>query len=793
MVETRRSSATSKRSLSTSGTSPPPNGKRSKVTEASSTTTEVSCASPAKILDSPKDSGSESHYPEVLPSDLSSTLDHSRESDASDATVKEKSPELGGEYKALPSSSSLDSPDAEADKLVKLVGEELNRGRKGSAKGRASVPWGKLLSSWSQKKPLLISGSTFTVGHGHNCDLQLMDPSVSSILCKLRHKEKGGSSIALLEISGRKGVVQVNGKIIKKNSPAILREGDKVVFNSSGKHTYIFQLLTNDNVAITPLRTSVSISQSQSAPVKGIHPRTRSGDPSAVAGASILASLSNLRNDLSLIPSSVEDGEDVEQQGGEKPALPSASGCVELENPDPDLDVSCHARKSSPEHNEKAGISSSEKAAVLSPDLAANDSLHVDEMDLDTHLASEIQKIPGTSYERRTLLQMLAGSSTSELYLSGGILKTLYELRRNGELPKDLDQTTTSSSARRQAYKDSLQQGILTSNNIEVSWDSFPYYLSETTKNVLIASTYIHLRSTKFVKYTSNLPTVSPRVLLSGPAGSEIYQETLGKALAKHFSARLLIVDSLLLPGELATKESESVKESSRSEKSSKSVSTKQGVALSHRKPASSIEANIIETSTFSSQSLPKEASSASSKMCTCKTGDGVRFVGSTPSSGLSLPAPSRGPSNGCKGKVSYAFEENASSKVGVKFDKPIPEADSFCLDSSGSDEIDKLAINELFEVVSLESGSSPLILFIKDIEKSMAVNPEANANLKSKLENLPENVVVFGSHTQMDNRKEKSHPGGLLFRKLGSSHTALLDFAFPVLQKLKFFFIYLK
>lgn len=32
-------------------------------------------------------------------------------------------------------------------------------------------------------------------------------------------------------------------------------------------------------------------------------------------------------------------------------------------------------------------------------------------------------------------------------------------------------------------------------------------------------------------------------------AGSEIYQETLAKALAKHFSARLLIVDSLLLPG----------------------------------------------------------------------------------------------------------------------------------------------------------------------------------------------------------------------------------------------------
>lgn len=38
-----------------------------------------------------------------------------------------------------------------------------------------------------------------------------------------------------------------------------------------------------------------------------------------------------------------------------------------------------------------------------------------------------------------------------------------------------------------------------------------------------------------------NLPSNLP--------GSEIYQETLAKALAKHFGATLLVVDSLLLPG----------------------------------------------------------------------------------------------------------------------------------------------------------------------------------------------------------------------------------------------------
>ena len=44
-------------------------------------------------------------------------------------------------------------------------------------------------------------------------------------------------------------------------------------------------------------------------------------------------------------------------------------------------------------------------------------------------------------------------------------------------------------------------------------------------------------------------------------------------------------------------------------------------------------------------------------------------------------------------------------------------------------------------------------MLFVKDIEKAIVGNSEI---LKSKFESLPQNVVVIGSHTQMDSRKEK-------------------------------------
>ncbi|XP_018491483.1 uncharacterized protein LOC108861977 isoform X1 [Raphanus sativus] len=67
---------------------------------------------------------------------------------------------------------------------------------------------------------------------------------------------------------------------------------------------------------------------------------------------------------------------------------------------------------------------------------------------------------------------------------------------------------------------------------------------------------------------TSDSPTTCPRILLSGPAGSEIYQEMLVKVLAENFEAKLMIVDSLLLPGGSPAREAESSKEGSRRESS---------------------------------------------------------------------------------------------------------------------------------------------------------------------------------------------------------------------------------
>ncbi|XP_050266466.1 uncharacterized protein LOC126710130 [Quercus robur] len=784
MVETRRSSSASKRGLSSP---PPPNPKRSKASEASSSTNDGRSSPPVENSGPGKESGSGPQDLELQSPDPLSTGSPK----PVDACDSDKCVDFGGDGEVLVSPLSLGGAAVDAEKS-KAAGVEALRAKKRLTKLTKSsqkVAWGKLLSQCSQNPHLSMYGTTFSVGQGRQCNLWLKDPSISNTLCKLRHIEREGSSVTLLEITGGKGAVQVNGKYYRKNSSVILSGGDEVVFTSNGKHAYIFQQLTNDNLT-APGIPSVSILEAQSAPIKGIHIEARSGDPSAVAGASILASLSNMPKDLTILQAPGKTSEDVDQNT-EMSILPS--GCGGSDDHTPDIDMKDSA------DNDLAGVSSREKTVVPSPD-AANDHPNLGSLGLDPCMDADIGKVPASNYELRPLLRMLAGSS-SDFDLSGSITKMLDGHREIREL-KDFD-PPISVSTRRQAYKDNLQQGILNPDNIEVSFESFPYYLSDTTKDVLIASTYVHLKCYKFTKYALDLPTVSPRILLSGPAGSEIYQETLAKALAKHFGARLLIVDSLLLPGGPTPKDSDSVKEASASRPERASAFVKraaQAAGLQHKKPASSVEADITGGSALSSQAMPKqEASTASSKSATLKAGDRVKFVATVPSGVAPLQScPLRGPTTGCRGRVLLAFEENGNSKIGVRFDKSIPDGNNlgglceddhgfFCsannlhrLDSFGGDDIEKLAINELFEVASKESKSSPLILFVKDIEKAMAGSSESYTVLKGKLENLPENVVIIGSHTQMDNRKEKSHPGGLLFTKFGSNQTALLDLAFP-------------
>ncbi|KAL6177620.1 hypothetical protein ACLB2K_049145 [Fragaria x ananassa] len=639
------------------------------------------------------------------------------------------------------------SPAAVLDKARSsiLAWSSYQKSGLNSASFELATPWCKLLSQSALNLNIAITTSNFTIGSSRSSNFPLKDSTISACLCKIRREQREGGAVTIIESMGNKGSLQVNGAPVKKGNSCVLNSGDEVVFGPLGNHAYIFQLLVPEG------------------PVKGTEVPSgigkylldrRAGDPSAVDGASILASLS-MRPEL--------------------PRWKSAAQATNKFHPGADAPAQSVIREGTEGELEELEDS-------LTPNRV-------------THKTEEIGGI------NKNL--------TPECNPDSGIEADNVLEERNEWTRDSMPASTSGMSVRCAVFKEGIHAAIFEGNSVDVSFDNFPYYLSENTKNVLIAASFIHLKHKEHAKYTSELTTVNPRILLSGPAGSEIYQEMLAKALAQYFGAKLLIFDSHSLLGGLSSKEAELLKDGSNGDKMStlaKPSPVPTDLAKSVDPSASELEAPKLAPSSstgpsYGLESQPKKetdgiaTSSGTSKNYVFKIGDRVRFIGIS-SSGLYPTSSSRGPAAGARGEVMLVFEDNPLSKIGVKFDKPILDGvdlGGFCkghgffcnasdlrLENTGGDDLDRLLIKTLFEAVQSESRSSPFILFMKDAEKSLVGNLDSYSTFRGRLAKLPDNVVVIGSHTHTDNRKEKSHPGGLLFTKFGSNQTALLDLAFP-------------
>ncbi|CAL5325605.1 unnamed protein product [Camellia sinensis] len=145
----------------------------------------------------------------------------------------------------------------------------------------------------------------------------------------------------------------------------------------------------------------------------------------------------------------------------------------------------------------------------------------------------------------------------------------------------------------------------------------------DKTKYYLLASFVLHIKHSE-----SKDSAVSPRILLSGPAGSEIYQEKSSKALAHHFRAKLLVFHSrLYLSGSFTTGPKQIL----------------EGIVPSVGK------GDMLHSS---NAALRVPVSQKTKNRC----------------------FKSVGPNFGSQGKIVLTSENSSSFKVGVRFDKPIPE-----------------------------------------------------------------------------------------------------------------------
>ncbi|KAK9277498.1 hypothetical protein L1049_007042 [Liquidambar formosana] len=242
----------------------------------------------------------------------------------------------------------------------------------------------------------------------------------------------------------------------------------------------------------------------------------------------------------------------------------------------------------------------------------------------------------------------------------------------------------------------------------KVTFDEFPYYLSEQTRVLLTSAAYVHLKQADFSKYTRNLSPASRAILLSGPA--EFYQQMLAKALAHYFDAKLLLLDVTDF---------------------SLKIQSKYGSANKDSSFRRSISATTLErfSGLLGSFSIlpPKDET----KGTLWRQSSGVD-VGSRGIEGSCHPKLRRNAS-------ASANISNLTSQCAPANPAPLKRTSSWSFD-------EKLLIQSLYKVLASVSKSSPIVLYMRDVDNLLFRSQRIYNLFQKMLKKLSGSVLILGS-----------------------------------------------
>eukprot|EP00668_Euglena_longa_P002881 GGOE01003371.1.p1 GENE.GGOE01003371.1~~GGOE01003371.1.p1 ORF type:complete len:1002 (-),score=303.64 GGOE01003371.1:246-2882(-) len=280
-----------------------------------------------------------------------------------------------------------------------------------------------------------------------------------------------------------------------------------------------------------------------------------------------------------------------------------------------------------------------------------------------------------------------------------------------------------------------LSAQVLKAEEILTSIDppaDFPYHLADCTRQLLLHALFVPLKRPELLRFSpteASHPNLNRNILLSGPPGSEVYQEVVSRSLAAHFGAFFLPVDRLV----------------------PRPPNQANGPPPSRpQRPLRRGDRVVFAPSSFSMTS-PSAA--------------GLRGLLSSSAIG---PPSARGPPIGASGQVVLAFEDNPQrQKVGVAFDQPIPggcDLGGLCSPEQGffaavSDVMleneqtsgQMVAIQALFEVVALHQ---PCVVFLRDAESVCFGNAERFLAFRKLMEQMTSPAVFIARSIKTETQR---------------------------------------
>ncbi|XP_057761213.1 uncharacterized protein LOC130981634 isoform X2 [Arachis stenosperma] len=281
---------------------------------------------------------------------------------------------------------------------------------------------------------------------------------------------------------------------------------------------------------------------------------------------------------------------------------------------------------------------------------------------------------------------------------------------------------------------------VLDGGDSNITFDNFPYYLSEQTKVLLISAAYVHLKHADISKYTRNLAPASRTILLSGPA--ELYQQVYAKALAHYFKAKLLLLDLTDFSLKIQSRYGSSANKESASFKRSTSESTLE--RLSDMFGSFSI---------FSQREEPKVAG----KIQRQSSGMDLRSMGTE---GSCNPPKIRRNVSASANISSLALQSNSSNSA------PLKRTTSWSFD-------EKLLIQTLYKVLLFVSKTNPIVLYLRDVDKLLHRSTRIFNLFQKMLSKLSGPILILGSrvldadndYQEVDDRLSLLFPYNLVIR----------------------------
>ncbi|KAK8510315.1 hypothetical protein V6N13_026549 [Hibiscus sabdariffa] len=264
--------------------------------------------------------------------------------------------------------------------------------------------------------------------------------------------------------------------------------------------------------------------------------------------------------------------------------------------------------------------------------------------------------------------------------------------------------STSSTGITLERIEKELLRQVVDGRESQVTFDKFPYYLSEQTQALLTSAAYVHLKHADVSKYTRNLSPASQAILLSGPA--ELYQQMLAKALAHFFESKLLLLDvtdfSLKIQSKYGSGQESSFKRST-SESTLERLSGLFGsfTLLSQEEPKGTLrrQSSGVDIGSRGTEGPPKLRRYAS-------VSDNINSLASQGSP--ANPAPLRRTS-------SLSFDE-------------------------------KLLIQALYKVLVYVSKASPIVLYLRDVDNLLSRSQRIYNLFEKMLKKLSGKVLILGS-----------------------------------------------